>query len=254
MASAATPAAPITLKDQTFDQASKLSLAEQLELAMTILKGLKKAVGGKKASRASDEAEPKEKKNLTPAMAAWHAGLKVVREAVQEAADSKFSLKNAMSVAKALRTAGSWPEPSQEAILEAYEAWKDGASSSGSASSSVASSQPSKALKASKPEKAAKAAKTDVSAAGGGGAAEGSSSDSDEKREAKIAKMKASLAAKRAAAAGDPISAMTGEELRQKYESLTGKKKPSGKFTTKSALVEEIKRLEAGTSDLEMVD
>ena len=122
----AVPAAPTTLKNQTFDQASKLSLAEQLELAMTILKGLKKAIGGKKASRARDEAEPKEKKNLTPAMAAWHANLKVVREAVQEAADPKFSLKNAMSVAKALRTAGSWPEPSQEAILEAYEAWKDG--------------------------------------------------------------------------------------------------------------------------------
>ena len=143
----AVPAAPTTLKNQTFDQASKLSLAEQLELAMTILKGLKKAIGGKKASRARDEAEPQEKKNLTPARAAWHANLKVVREAVQKAADPKFSLKNAMSVAKALRTAGSWPEPSQEAILEAYEAWKDGASSSGSASSSVASSQPSKAVK-----------------------------------------------------------------------------------------------------------
>lgn len=246
---AATPAA-ITLKDQTFDQASKLSLAEQLELAMTILKGLKKAVGGKKsvgakkaaASASEAEEEPKEKKVLTPAMAAWHANLKVVRTAVQAAVDPKFSLKNAMSVAKALRTAGSWPAPSQEAILEAYEAWKDGASPSGSASSSVASSQPSK------PSKAEKAVKVAASAAAAAG-------DSDEKREAKIAKMKASLAAKRAAAAaGDPISAMTGEQLREKYESLTGKKKPSGKFTTKSTLVEEIKRLEAGTSDLDEVD
>jgi hypothetical protein len=242
----------ISLKDQTFDQASKLSLAEQLDLAMTILKGLKKAVGGKKA--AAEPAEPKEKKPLTPAMAAWHAGLKAVREAVQAAADPKFSLKNTMSVAKALRVSGNWPEPSKEAILEAYAAWKDGASSAGSAASSVASSvassQPSKASKASAAAEAAAAA----GGGGGGGAAAGGSTSDDEKqkREAKIAKMKASLAAKRAAAAaGDPLSAMSGEELRQKYESLTGKKKPSGKFTTKSALVDEIKRLEAGTSDLE---
>lgn len=235
---------PITLKDMTFDQASKLSLAEQLELAMTILKGLKKAVGGKKKSSSSDSDEPKLKKPLTPAMAAWHASLKAVRETIQEAEDPKFSLKNAMTVCKALRVEGSWPEPSREAILEAYETFKESGTASSSSASSVASSQPSKASKASKaskPKAKPDALAAAAAAAGGGGIA---LVDESEKRLEKIAKMKASLALKRAAvASGDPIASMSGEELRTQYETLAGKKKPSGKFTTRATLVEEIKRL-----------
>lgn len=256
MASTAAATAPITLKDLAFDQASKLSTTEQLELAMSILKGLKKAIGGKKKSTSSsDSDEPKPKKALTPAMAAWHAGLKAVRETIQEADDPKFSLKNAMTVCKALRAEGNWPEPSRETILESYTSFKESGAFSSSSASSVASSQPSKVSKASKaepkpakeeakPEPKAKESKHVALAASPAGGS--TLLDETEKRLERIAKMKASLATKRAAAAsGDPISAMSGEELRNQYETLTGKKKPSAKFTTRPTLIDEIKRLMA---------
>jgi hypothetical protein len=122
-----TSLATMTLIDQVNTLAEHISPAEQMELAMGLLNGLKAVLGGAKATaKPKASAKPKavstEPKALTGGQQTWRDGLTYVWNTVKEA-DPKFSYKNAMKFASTLKTHADWPAPPAVAVKEAYTVW-----------------------------------------------------------------------------------------------------------------------------------
>ena len=120
----------MTLIDQITTLTEHISPAEQMELAMDLLNGLKAVLGGAKATAkakakakaTAEPKEPKEPKALTGGQQTWRDGLTYVWTTVKET-DPKFSYKNAMKFASTLKTHTDWPAPPAAAVMEAYTAW-----------------------------------------------------------------------------------------------------------------------------------
>jgi hypothetical protein len=118
----------MTLIDQISTLTEHISPAEQMELAMDLLNGLKAVLGGAKGvakaktAKAKATAEPKEPKALTGGQQTWRDGLTYVWNTVKET-DPKFSYKNAMKFASTLKTHADWPAPPATAVKEAYTTW-----------------------------------------------------------------------------------------------------------------------------------
>jgi hypothetical protein len=144
----------MTLIDQITTLTEHISPAEQMELAMDLLNGLKASLGGVKATvkakakakATAEPKEPKEPKPLTGGQQTWRDGLTYVWTTVKET-DPKFSYKNAMKFASTLKTHTDWPAPPAAAVMEAYTAWVAENPPSETASVASASSKSSGASK-----------------------------------------------------------------------------------------------------------
>jgi hypothetical protein len=121
-----TSLASMPLMEQVNTLTEHISAAEQMELALGLLNGLKFALTGVKASAkgkaTASPKEPKEAKALTGGQQTWRDGLTYVWNTVKEA-DPKFSYKNAMKFASTLKANAEWPAPSKAFVKEAYTAW-----------------------------------------------------------------------------------------------------------------------------------
>ena len=115
------------LMEQLNTLTEHISPAEQMELAMDLLNGLKAVLGGAKATTkpkatAKPKASSTEPKALTGGQQTWRDGLTYVWNTVKET-DPKFSYKNAMKFASTLKTHADWPAPPAAAVKKAYTAW-----------------------------------------------------------------------------------------------------------------------------------
>ena len=119
-----TSLASMPLMEQVNTLTEHISAAEQMELAMSLLNGLKFALTGVKASAKGKAVskEAKEAKALTGGQQTWRDGLTYVWNTVKEA-DPKFSYKNAMKFASTLKANAEWPAPSKALVKQAYTAW-----------------------------------------------------------------------------------------------------------------------------------
>jgi hypothetical protein len=174
--------------------AEQLSMADQIALAMSLLGRLSKQLSKQEAKAAKKAAkkavaEPSDGASCAPSTASsgrgksiWHEGLNYVRERLLASSAPSISLKDTMPIASVLKAEGVWPNPSDEAILAAYETWAETHSEAASAASNP------------KAPKAPKAELTDA--------------EKDAKRKAKAEKAAATRAANKAVkAAEDPSSA-----------------------------------------------
>jgi hypothetical protein len=127
--------------------AEGLTAAEQLDIAMKLLGGLKKAVGKVKAK--APKAEGEEPKAKSEGQSKWLAGCARVREVLKE--DPRYKPTHAMRVASALKEHPAWPEPEATVILEALETYleanPDDAGSATSGGSKASKSSSKKSLK-----------------------------------------------------------------------------------------------------------
>ena len=115
--------ASMPLIEQVNTLTEHISAAEQLELAMGLLNGLKAVLGGKAKGKATaPPKEAKEAKALTGGQQTWRDGLTYVWNTVKET-DPKFSYKNAMKFASTLKANAEWPAPPKALIKQAYTAW-----------------------------------------------------------------------------------------------------------------------------------
>jgi hypothetical protein len=200
-----TSLASMPLIEQVTTLTEHISAAEQMELAMTLLNGLKAVLGGGKATakpKASAKpkavsTEPKEPKALTGGQQTWRDGLTYVWNTVKEA-DPKFSYKNAMKFASTLKTHADWPAPPKAFIKEAYTAWltenppsetasvaSAGSKASGSSSKKLAdmSEDEKKAYYKARAAKAAATRAANKAAAGGSSEAEEEDYSGDDAKE-----------------------------------------------------------------------
>ena len=101
--------------------AEKMTSAEQLEVALKFLGGLKKVVGKAKTKAAKDpDAPPKAK---SEGQQKWLDGCAHVREILKGANDARYKPTHAMAVASTLKTHADWPECSPATVTAAYEAY-----------------------------------------------------------------------------------------------------------------------------------
>ena len=148
-----------TVKTAVFE----LSKKEQDELMLAILESR----SGKKSKKSS--AEPKEKREMSTGQKAWTDFIKHVAETVQGTLGEdkkKFSYKNAMSVASALKKDGKM-EADDATILTFYRTWVETATPPTTDSEAVVEKPKAAAKKAKKaadePAPAAAAASTEKS-------------------------------------------------------------------------------------------
>jgi hypothetical protein len=99
--------------------AEGLTAAEQLDISMKLLAGLKKAVGKVKAKAPKAEGEPPKPKS--EGQTKWLEGCARVRAVLKE--DPRYKPTHAMRVASALKEHPSWPETDASVILDALETY-----------------------------------------------------------------------------------------------------------------------------------
>lgn len=106
----------------------RLSPAEMVNLAMLIMKRVKKEVGGgkrksaKKEAESGSDSEDKPKREPSEKQKAWRDFVTRVREAV---AKEDFKYKEAMQVAGLLKDEGKQESATDADIQEAYSTWKE---------------------------------------------------------------------------------------------------------------------------------
>ena len=119
-----------TTVDTVLEQFATLDFKEQQKFAAAMTRHLQGSApakkGAKKAAKKDDsEGEEKVKKELSPAMAAWHALVKIVRDTIKERVNPEKNVQTPVfAVAGRFKEEGN-NEPSADEIIELYTAYID---------------------------------------------------------------------------------------------------------------------------------